>query len=628
MSPSRIGHGVHSGTDMNDALADVEAAVGRIQTFPGEAERPQIREMTNAQSVMRLIVYGDVTERALKEIAYGIEDDVTALPSVSQVETSGVRNYEISIEVPLQRLRALGLTLTDVANTIRRSSLDLSAGSIDTEQSQVRVRTLGQSYDQQDFEEMPDGTTAERTYEVARVLSHPDPERLPGIATSVVDGLRQVGGIHDIRSDHSPGIPENDSLVMTDFVPDHVPRLHGVHRRAVGVVSGLRRFASQKTVQRREDTRLAPRNIRLRGPIEEPDDFRRAIRKEPQQLGQLRSRDDRLAAPRKPSQGVPQRPVATIHGLMPGRGGSLLYVPVHSLNDSKSRGFERVIHFLERSDVVQRDTAHEILLDGPVPTVVRIEPVRKTHFLTPEQGTRFQHAEYLREGALLVLRMARRLYGVTPVEGVVLDGAHVHEAAPYQVHQVFEPRLGVQLLRLRQLDLIDVDTHDPGAGLADDAAHGAADPATNVDHRHALFQLQLGDHRALVPDLGFLQTFMRRKGREMQGFTPTPHHEAVAKLVVFPDRFRVVVAARASGLRHRPVDPAVEVSHATRDARSAVRIPQRFRQFAQSDSVPQAGNSRRCSVMRNFSFLLGFIDGNGLNWSFRAYFAGDTSIVK
>ena len=65
-----------------------------------------------------------------------------------------MRNYEISVEVPLQRLRALGLTLTDIANTIRRGSLDLSAGSIDTEQSQVRIRTLGQSYDQQDFEDI------------------------------------------------------------------------------------------------------------------------------------------------------------------------------------------------------------------------------------------------------------------------------------------------------------------------------------------------------------------------------------------------------------------------------------------------------------------------------------------
>ena len=162
-----------SGTDMNDALADVEAAVGRIQTFPGEAERPQIREMTNAQSVMRLILYGDVSERALKELAYRVEDDLSALPTVSQVETSGVRNYEISIEVPSQRLRALGLTLTDIANTVRRSSLDLSAGSIDTEESQVRVRTLGQSYNQQDFEEIVllsrgDGTVV-RLGDVAQV---------------------------------------------------------------------------------------------------------------------------------------------------------------------------------------------------------------------------------------------------------------------------------------------------------------------------------------------------------------------------------------------------------------------------------------------------------------------------
>ena len=43
---------------------------------------------------------------------------------------------------------------------------------------------------------------------VEAVLSHPDPERLARIADSVVDGLRGVGGVYDIRSDHTPGIPE------------------------------------------------------------------------------------------------------------------------------------------------------------------------------------------------------------------------------------------------------------------------------------------------------------------------------------------------------------------------------------------------------------------------------------
>ena len=143
-----------SGTDMARALDDIESAVNRIQSFPTGAERPQFSEMNNRQSMMRLLVHGDVAERSLKELAYQIEDELTALSSVSQVDVSGIRQYEISIEVPLQRLRALGLTLGDIANTIRRSSLDLSAGSIDTRESQVRVRTLGQSYNQRDFEEI------------------------------------------------------------------------------------------------------------------------------------------------------------------------------------------------------------------------------------------------------------------------------------------------------------------------------------------------------------------------------------------------------------------------------------------------------------------------------------------
>lgn len=43
---------------------------------------------------------------------------------------------------------------------------------------------------------------------VEAVLSHSDPERLLEIADSVVEGLRSVGGVFDVRSDHTPGIGE------------------------------------------------------------------------------------------------------------------------------------------------------------------------------------------------------------------------------------------------------------------------------------------------------------------------------------------------------------------------------------------------------------------------------------
>ncbi|MCY3771692.1 MAG: efflux RND transporter permease subunit, partial [Gemmatimonadetes bacterium] len=43
---------------------------------------------------------------------------------------------------------------------------------------------------------------------VEAALSHPDPERLNEIANSTVAGLGGVGGVFDIRSDHTPGVPE------------------------------------------------------------------------------------------------------------------------------------------------------------------------------------------------------------------------------------------------------------------------------------------------------------------------------------------------------------------------------------------------------------------------------------
>ena len=151
------------GTDAARFLDDVKAQVDRIQTFPQGAERPEVREVTTRQSVLQLAVFGDVGERTLKEVAFEVEEALSALPEVSHAEVWGVRDYEISIEVPEQRRRALGLSLQQIAALVRAGSRELSAGSIDTPDERVRVRTTGQRYSQQDFENIvilnrPDGT--------------------------------------------------------------------------------------------------------------------------------------------------------------------------------------------------------------------------------------------------------------------------------------------------------------------------------------------------------------------------------------------------------------------------------------------------------------------------------------
>lgn len=143
-----------AGADLDRALSDLDAAVNRIEGFPAGAERPVVRAMTNRQSVMRLVLYGDVPERSLKELAYRAEDEIASLPGISYVETSGVRAYEISVEVSSRRLRALGLTVADVAEAIRAGSADLPAGTIKARDAEVRLRTTSAHHDQYDLDEI------------------------------------------------------------------------------------------------------------------------------------------------------------------------------------------------------------------------------------------------------------------------------------------------------------------------------------------------------------------------------------------------------------------------------------------------------------------------------------------
>jgi len=145
---------LEEGSDIAAALDEVKSEVDQIQTFPAEADEPDIREITTRSVVLRIALFGDISERSLKETAFSLEDQIASLPEVSYVETSSVRDYQIFIDVSQDQLRALNLSLPEVAGIVGQSSLDRSAGSLDTPTEEVRLRTVGQNYDQADFEDI------------------------------------------------------------------------------------------------------------------------------------------------------------------------------------------------------------------------------------------------------------------------------------------------------------------------------------------------------------------------------------------------------------------------------------------------------------------------------------------
>lgn len=138
--------------DMEEFYEDVKAAVDRISTLPVDAEEPVVSERDDRFQVMTLALYGDVSRRTLKEAAEQLKDDLQQTGAVSQITIDGIPPYEISIEIDEPTLRQYGLTFNDVAEAIRDSSLDLPAGTIEGKTSQVLVRSTGQAYRGEDFE--------------------------------------------------------------------------------------------------------------------------------------------------------------------------------------------------------------------------------------------------------------------------------------------------------------------------------------------------------------------------------------------------------------------------------------------------------------------------------------------
>jgi multidrug efflux pump subunit AcrB len=73
------------------------------------------------------------------------------LPEVSLTELTAIRPYEISIEVSESTLDRYGLTFDAIVAAIRRSSLDLPAGSLKTATGEILLRTKAQAYSGEDY---------------------------------------------------------------------------------------------------------------------------------------------------------------------------------------------------------------------------------------------------------------------------------------------------------------------------------------------------------------------------------------------------------------------------------------------------------------------------------------------
>lgn len=142
---------VETGYDARDLLADIKSRVDAINTFPADAEKPVVALDQRVREVIAVTVSSEYGEKETLEYAEKVRDDLLRLPQITQVELSGVRDYEIAVEVSQDILRQYDLSLAQISSAISRSSTDVSAGNLKTEGGEVLISSKGQAYRKDEF---------------------------------------------------------------------------------------------------------------------------------------------------------------------------------------------------------------------------------------------------------------------------------------------------------------------------------------------------------------------------------------------------------------------------------------------------------------------------------------------
>ncbi|GAA0822499.1 hypothetical protein GCM10009111_30890 [Colwellia asteriadis] len=145
---------VDTGYDPREMLADIKSRVDAINTFPADAEKPIVALAERKREVIAVTISSLYSEKETREYAEMVRDDLLKIPSITQVELSGVRNYEMTIEVSQDVMRQYNLTITQISQAISNSSTDISAGNLKTQGGDILLRSKGQAYHKDEFDKI------------------------------------------------------------------------------------------------------------------------------------------------------------------------------------------------------------------------------------------------------------------------------------------------------------------------------------------------------------------------------------------------------------------------------------------------------------------------------------------
>ncbi|MFK5984827.1 MAG: efflux RND transporter permease subunit, partial [Pseudomonadota bacterium] len=142
------------GADMVIALNKVKQKVDEFRNLPQEAEKPIVETLLRYEGVAKLQISGDIDKEEMRRLADRFEKELIE-KGLDKIDINGLPDEEIAIEINIEKLQQLQMTLDDVARQINKFSLDVPIGTFAYADSAKELRILSQRRSEKEFADIP-----------------------------------------------------------------------------------------------------------------------------------------------------------------------------------------------------------------------------------------------------------------------------------------------------------------------------------------------------------------------------------------------------------------------------------------------------------------------------------------
>ncbi|MEG4231783.1 efflux RND transporter permease subunit [Microcoleus sp. Pol11C3] len=227
------------GGNIDQALNDATAAVNRIRNrLPDTVESPTLFKVDPSQQPIYEFALTSNSLQGVDLRVFADEElsrELNVIPGIAAIDVAGGVQEEIQVNIDLNRLQSLGVSISDVLSALESRNLDTSGGRLRQEAAEPLTRTVGRFKNAKeiqaisfqssgsnppkrvflrDFAQVIDGTEEERVKVLLNqkaavkisIQKQPDANTI-----SVVDGIKKR--LEELKA--SGTIPEGTTIVNT-----------------------------------------------------------------------------------------------------------------------------------------------------------------------------------------------------------------------------------------------------------------------------------------------------------------------------------------------------------------------------------------------------------------------------